>query len=215
MGKIANRRRLNRMDLAQWVASPDNPYLPCFRQSNLEVILWLWIIPKIGGLGRSRENRLRMPTFSITWRPTFENQWNVKRLIRKLVTSEPINKVRLHPKNWLLRTLSTGCMPGKSRFRIDAEFVRDSASSISGLLVPKIGGISVKPYQPAGYWQHLNFPARKWQAGTGEDLYRRGLYTFHCRSFTHPAMLALMRPVVRNAQPNVPAPTSPSKLWFC
>ena len=55
-------------------------------------------------------------------------------------------------------------------------------------------GKSVKPYQPEGYWRHLNFPARKWQAGQGNDLYRRGLYTFHCRSFTHPAMLAFDAP---------------------
>ena len=82
----------------------------------------------------------------------------------------------------------------QSRYRVDAEFVRDTALSISGLLVSDIGGTSVKPYQPAGYWQHLNFPARKWQAGKGDDLYRRGLYTFHCRSFTHPAMLAFDAP---------------------
>ncbi len=53
------------------------------------------------------------------------------------------------------------------------------ALSISGLLVSDvIGGQSVKPYQPAGYWQHLNFPQREWQADSGQNLYRRGLYTF-------------------------------------
>jgi hypothetical protein len=60
--------------------------------------------------------------------------------------------------------------------------------------VQKIGGKSVKPYQPAGYWQHLNFPARKWQAGQGDELYRRSLYTFVCRSFPHPAMVAFDAP---------------------
>ncbi len=82
----------------------------------------------------------------------------------------------------------------QSRFRLDAEFVRDSALSISGLLINDIGGKSVKPYQPAGYWRHLNFPARQWQAEQGNNLYRRGLYNFHCRSFTHPAMLAFDAP---------------------
>ncbi len=58
----------------------------------------------------------------------------------------------------------------------------------------KIGGASVKPYQPAGYWQHLNFPKRQWQADQGENLYRRSLYTFWCRTFLHPSMLAFDAP---------------------
>ena len=57
-----------------------------------------------------------------------------------------------------------------------------------------IGGQSVKPYQPAGYWQHLNFPQREWQADSGQNLYRRGLYTFWCRTFSHPSMLAFDAP---------------------
>jgi hypothetical protein len=66
---------------------------------------------------------------------------------------------------------------------------------LSGLLVAdKIGGRSVKPYQPAGYWQHLNFPVRTWQADSGDQLYRRGLYTFWCRTFLHPSMLAFDAP---------------------
>ena len=67
----------------------------------------------------------------------------------------------------------------------------DFLLSISGLLVSDvIGGKSVKPYQPAGYWQHLNFPQREWESDSGPDLYRRGLYTFWCRTFPHPSMLA-------------------------
>jgi hypothetical protein len=78
---------------------------------------------------------------------------------------------------------------------VEAEFVRDTALEISGLLVDeKIGGRSVKPYQPAGYWQHLNFPTREWQSDRGESLYRRSLYTFWCRTFAHPSLLAFDAP---------------------
>jgi len=52
----------------------------------------------------------------------------------------------------------------------------------------------VKPYQPAGYWKHLNFPRRSWQPDAGPALYRRSLYTFWCRSFLHPTMLAFDAP---------------------
>jgi hypothetical protein len=78
----------------------------------------------------------------------------------------------------------------QGRFRLDAEFVRDNALSISGLLVPKIGGPSVKPYQPAGYWRYLNFPVREWANDKGENQYRRGLYTWWQRTFLQPSLVA-------------------------
>jgi hypothetical protein len=82
----------------------------------------------------------------------------------------------------------------QSRWRLDAEFVRDNALSLSGLLVPTIGGASVKPYQPPGYWSALNFPTREWQNDKGDRIYRRGLYTWWQRTFPHPAMVALDAP---------------------
>jgi hypothetical protein len=78
----------------------------------------------------------------------------------------------------------------QSRFRLDAELVRDSALTLSGLLCEKIGGASVKPYQPPGYWVFLNFPKRDWLADRGPDQYRRGLYTYWQRTFLHPSLLA-------------------------
>jgi hypothetical protein len=59
------------------------------------------------------------------------------------------------------------------------------------LLSLRIGGPSVKPYQPAGYWRHLNFPVRRWKADQGENQYRRGLYTHWQRTYLHPSLLAL------------------------
>ena len=66
----------------------------------------------------------------------------------------------------------------QSRFRIEAESVRDVMLQISGLLDETFGGPSVKPYQPDGYLAALNFPKRDWSASIGSDQYRRGLYTF-------------------------------------
>ena len=62
--------------------------------------------------------------------------------------------------------------------------------ALSGLLCEKIGGPSVKPYQPPGYWVFLNFPKRDWAADKGPDRYRRGLYTYWQRMFLHPSLLA-------------------------
>ena len=58
------------------------------------------------------------------------------------------------------------------------------------MLSATVGGPSVKPYQPPGYWSFMNFPVREWQKDPGEKQYRRGLYTYWCRSFLHPALLA-------------------------
>ena len=68
--------------------------------------------------------------------------------------------------------------------------VRDNALAVSGLLSLRMGGPTVKPYQPAGYWDYLNFPQRQWQDDHGESQYRRGLYTFWQRTFLHPSLLA-------------------------
>jgi hypothetical protein len=97
----------------------------------------------------------------------------------------------------------------QSRFRLDAEMVRDNALQISGLLVEKVGGKSVFPYQPAGYWFALNFPTREWQNDTGDGLYRRGIYTHWQRSFLHPSLLAFDAPsreeaTCERARSNIP-----------
>src|SRR5262249_54534403 len=74
----------------------------------------------------------------------------------------------------------------QGRFRLPAEVIRDNALVVSGLLVPKLGGPSARPYQPDGYYAYLNFPKRTYRADTGESQYRRGLYTHWQRQFLHP-----------------------------
>ena len=65
-----------------------------------------------------------------------------------------------------------------------------AALAVAGLLQDHVGGNSVKPYQPAGYWSYLNFPKREWENSSGEGLYRRGVYTYWCRTFLHPSLAA-------------------------
>lgn len=77
--------------------------------------------------------------------------------------------------------------------RLDAEFVRDNALAVSGLLVDRLGGRSAKPYQPAGYYSQLNFPKREYEADSGENQYRRGLYTHWQRTFLHPSLAGVRR----------------------
>ena len=120
--------------------------------------------------------------------------WDVKHLLKLIVMSATYRQSsvaseqqrQLDPDNrWLAR---------QGRFRLDAELVRDNALAVSGLLSPKIGGPSVKPYQPAGYWAYLNFPTREWKNDRGENQYRRGLYTFWQRTFLQPSLMAFDAP---------------------
>jgi len=82
----------------------------------------------------------------------------------------------------------------QARFRLPAEAVRDNALFVSGLLVQQVGGPSVKPYQPAGYYRHLNFPTRKYAQHNDDRQWRRGLYVHWQRQFLHPMLKAFDAP---------------------
>jgi hypothetical protein len=114
-----------------------------------------------------------------------ESGWDVKRLFKLIVTSATYRqsaaagpeKIEKDPQN---RLLARG-----PRFRMEAEMVRDYALAASGLLVPKIGGPSVRPYQPEGVWEAvamIGSNTRNYQPDRGESLYRRSLYTFWKRA---------------------------------
>ena len=114
-----------------------------------------------------------------------ESGWDVKRLFKLIVTSATYrqsaqttpDKLAKDPEN---RLLSRG-----PRFRMDAEMVRDNALFASGLLAPKLGGPSVKPYQPDGVWEAVAMTqsnTRFYKQDEGESLYRRSLYTFWKRA---------------------------------
>ena len=86
-------------------------------------------------------------------------------------------------------------MPGKRASACRASCIRDNVLAVSGLLSSKIGGPSVKPHQPLGYWALIQgFPEREWKKDSGENQYRRGLYTYWQRSFLHPSFLAFDAP---------------------
>jgi hypothetical protein len=120
--------------------------------------------------------------------------WDVKRWVKIVVMSKTYRQSSVANGNAKDRDPYNRYMAHQSRFRLDAEFVRDNALAISGLLVTQIGGSSVRPYQPPGYWAYLNFPQREWQNGSGDQLYRRGLYTHWQRQYLHPSLLVFDAP---------------------
>src|SRR5690606_37973651 len=104
-----------------------------------------------------------------------DSGWDMKHMVRLIVTSETYQQTSVASSQQLAADPENRYYARQTAFRVDAELVRDYALAVSGLLVPKIGGPSVKPYQPEGYWENLNFPTRQYHADPGESQYRRGL----------------------------------------
>jgi hypothetical protein len=138
-----------------------------------------------------------------------ESGWDVKHMLKLLVMSNSYRQSSHADKELRRRDPSNLWLARQGRFRLDAEMVRDNALAISGLLSPKIGGPSVKPYQPAGYWRFLNFPTREYYPDHGADQYRRGLYTYWQRTFLHPSLKAFDAPTREECTVERPRSSTP------
>ena len=196
MGRsLDENRRLSRKDLARWLVSRDHP------QTARVWVNRLWRLFFGRGLSPVLDDtglQGGWPTHPalLDWLAVelIESGWDVKHMVRLMVisrtyrqTSNPLAETELSdPGNrWFSR---------QSRFRIEAELIRDNALAVSGLLVKTIGGNSIKPYQPEGYYSYLNFPKRVYQTSSGVSQYKRGLYMHWQRTFLHPMLLAFDAP---------------------
>jgi hypothetical protein len=117
-----------------------------------------------------------------------KNNWSVKQLIRTIVLSKTYQQTSTPGGEFIAHDPDNRLLARQTQLRLPAELIRDNALSISGLLAEDIGGPSVRPYQPTGYYRHLNFPRRKYQADSGKNQYRRGIYTHWQRTFLHPML---------------------------
>jgi hypothetical protein len=176
----------NRLGLAQWLLSPEHPLTARVTVNRFwSEVFGVGLVKTaedLGIMGEIPVNPALLDWLAVDFR---ENGWNVKRLFRQMVTSSAYRqaatttpvKLEKDPAN---RLLSRG-----PRFRMDAEMVRDHALAAGGMLVRRIGGPSVKPYQPDGVWEPVAMPesnTKRYQRDSGEALYRRSLYTFWKRA---------------------------------
>lgn len=196
LGKLeANDRRANRLDLAQWLVSKDNPLTARVMVNRLWKLFYGTGLSKtvedLGSQGEWPTHPELLDWLAAEFR---DSGWNVKHVVRLMVTSRTYRQSsKLTPQARAIDPYNR-LLSAQNRYRLDAEFVRDNALAIAGILSPRIGGESVFPYQPDGYWDYLNFPKRSWKHDQGERLYRRGMYTHWQRSFLHPEMLIFDAP---------------------
>ena len=192
LGPLAVKdRRASRLDLARWLVADDNPLVARVMVNRLwKLVFGQGLVATPDDLG-SQGTRPSHPEL-LDWlaREFIESGWKVKAMLKLMVMSETYRQSSTLASEMRLRDPGNRWLARQNRFRLDAELVRDNALAISGLLSSEIGGPSVKPYQPPGYWIFLNFPKRDYEPDKGENQYRRGLYTYWQRTFLHPSLLA-------------------------
>lgn len=188
-------RRLSRLDLAEWMVRKDHPLTARVLTNRLWKLLFgAGLSRKLDDLGAQGEWPSHPELLDALAQNMVDNDWDVRRWIKVVVMSSAYRRSSHASEAAKDRDPFNRFLSHQNRFRLDAELVRDNALSISGLLVQTLGGKSVRPYQPAGYWAYLNFPQREWQNGTGDELYRRGLYTHWQRQYLHPSLLVFDAP---------------------
>lgn len=187
--------RASRLDLAAWLTSADNPLVARVMVNRLWKLMFgqglVKTLDDFGSQGAWPTHPELLDWLAVEFR---ESGWDVKHMLRLMAQSAAYRQSSQASREVREADAANAWLARQARFRIDAEMVRDNALAVSGLLSPKLGGPSVKPYQPAGYWAWLNFPVRDYVNDHGDDQYRRGLYTYLQRTFPHPSLLAFDAP---------------------
>ena len=178
----------NRLGLARWLTSPNNPL------TARVVVNRVWKMHFGRGLVATVEDfgsQGRLPTHPelLDWLATqfVQSGWDVKALHRMIVSSDTFRQSSEASPDLSSRDPDNQWLARGPSVRLPAEHIRDSALAASGLLVPTIGGPSVKPYQPEGLWEQSG-TGQTYAQDTGDKLYRRSLYTFWRRTSPPPAM---------------------------
>jgi hypothetical protein len=188
-------RRANRLDLARWITSRQNPLTARVVANRLwKRYFGLGLSKTLLDMGSQGEAPPDQPLLDWLAVDLMDHGWDMKRFIRQLVTSSAYRQSSLPRPDLESLDPDNRLAARQGRFRLEAEQIRDNALAVSGLLVEKVGGDIVRPYQPALYYQPLNFPEREYQPSTGDDQFRRAVYVHWQRQFPHPWLAAFDAP---------------------
>ncbi|MDX2037970.1 MAG: PSD1 and planctomycete cytochrome C domain-containing protein [Isosphaeraceae bacterium] len=211
----------NRLTLARWLVDPKHPLTARVTVNRLwQSFFGTGIVRTTEDFGSQGEPPSHPEL--LDWlasefvAPERGAAWDVKRFVKLLVMSEAYRRSSVVTPDGLAKDPENRLLARGARYRLPAEFIRDQALAVSGLLDPRIGGKSVSPYQPAGLWEELmsrsdgaNWTAQVYQQSSGRDLYRRTMYTFWKRTCPPPTLLTFDAPdretcTVRRARTNTP-----------
>lgn len=222
---------VNRLDLARWLLSPDNPltsrvivnrfWQQLFGQGLVKTVddfgsqgdwpthpeLLDWLAVEFGGASDLKSEISNLKS-QISESSNSTPRWDIKRLIRSFVMSATYRQSSQASSELLARDPDNRLLARGPRSRLSAEMVRDQALAASGLLTERLGGPSIKTYQPEGLWDDLQ-STEKYVQDHGSALYRRGLYVFWKRTIAPPVMVTFDAAgretcIVRETRTNTP-----------
>ncbi|MFN0126398.1 MAG: PSD1 and planctomycete cytochrome C domain-containing protein [Verrucomicrobiales bacterium] len=194
-------RRESRLDLANWLVSRDNPLTARVFVNRLwKQFFGTGLSKTLDEFGAQGEAPIHPELLDWLAVEFMDSGWDIKHVVRLIVTSHTYRQASALTPAQLAAGQTSEADPEnrwlghQSRFRLDAELVRDNALAISGLLVRQIGGPSARPYQPPKYYANLNFPVREYEPHTDDNQWRRGVYMHWQRTYLHPMLLAFDAP---------------------
>jgi hypothetical protein len=199
----------NRLGLAQWIFSRENPLTARVTVNRFwQMIFGTGLVKTVEDFGSQGELPIHQELLDSLAVDFMESGWDTKALLRKIVTSAMYRQSAKAPAEMYQLDPENRYYARATRMRLSPEMIRDQALAVSGLLVEKVGGPSVKPYQPDGLWKELA-SSGDYPQDHGANLYRRSVYTFWKRTVAPPAMVNFDSPnrevcTVRESRTNTP-----------
>ncbi|MCA9194786.1 MAG: PSD1 domain-containing protein [Planctomycetales bacterium] len=213
-------QRLTRLDLANWLFDTETG-IGTLTARVFANRMWMLFfgrglavnVDDLGGQGSPPSHPELLDRLSLEFiRSGWDIKWLVKQIVQSRAYQQSSQSTSWHRENDPQNRLFLR----QSRYRLSAEFVRDCALTYSGLLVSEIGGASVKPYQPPGYYRHLNFPEREYESNKDTGQWRRGVYVHWQRQFLHPMLRAMDAPTREECTAQRPVSNTPlaALVWL-
>jgi hypothetical protein len=190
--------RASRLDFANWLCDQEKGTGGLTARVFVNRIWYLFFgvglsasLDDFGGQGEPPVHPELLDRLAVDF---YENGWDIKRLVKSLVMTNSYRQSSLDSPSLRETDPLNRLYARQSRFRLPAEVIRDNALSISGLLRLERDGLTIKPYQPPGYYRHLNFPTRTYKHDVDSKQWRRGVYMHWQRQFLHPMLKAFDAP---------------------
>lgn len=200
----------NRLGLARWIVDRGNPLTARVTVNRFwQMLFGVGLVKTVEDFGSQGEWPEQQDVLDWLAVEFMESGWDVRHILKTIVMSATYRQSSTVTRESLERDPENRLLARGPRVRLAPEMIRDQALAVSGLLVEKVGGPSVKPYQPAGLWQELSFGGRGYVEDQGEGLYRRSLYTYWKRTVAPPTMINFDSPnrevcTVRETRTNTP-----------
>jgi Protein of unknown function (DUF1553)/Protein of unknown function (DUF1549)/Concanavalin A-like lectin/glucanases superfamily/Planctomycete cytochrome C len=199
----------NRLGLARWLVDPGNPLTARVTVNRFwQMLLGVGLVKTVEDFGSQGEWPMHQDLLDWLATEFVQSGWDVKHTVKTIVMSATYRQSSKVTPDLLQRDPENRLLARGPRLRLAPEMIRDQALAISGLLVEKLGGPSVKPYQPPGLWQELA-GGDGYVREHGDGLYRRSLYTYWKRTIAPPSMIIFDSPtreicMVRENRTNTP-----------